>query len=174
MKFPKALLSKERPYLKVTVFNPKTKIFIRIKPNSSQWNSQENIPYYEQIRSEQSSNWDLLSIPIWTRFNDQKEYKSEYAVIGFYIQCVQNLKDEKHSANWQIQHAKLPNNYSHCDLTLTQCPDRIGKRAMKMKLKHSAIICLYPSATRSKLSNLIDICHMKIKKLQYSFFINQQ
>ncbi len=170
MRFPRTLLKRNRTEIRISLYATKSQVFIRFKPEI-QWTPGEDIPRYDQIRTEnQSCNWDLLSIPIWVRFDDSKNYKDDYAVVGIFLAHL--LKKESNEGNyfWKIEHKPLDNNYSHCDLSIdgSQIPKSV-KRQMKLELKHSQVIHFKPYEKPDFLYSLKERFFLKFRKIQYYF-----
>lgn len=159
MEFPKWLNWGDRK-----VF-PKNKILLvhymyaRHKPGSD-WKENDEYPDFSKIRSTQSFNWSAFSIPIWTRFNDKKEYYQDYGVIGYAVQTIRypNQFDSKvPNGIFDIKHDPADSNYSHCELyESSDSSTKIEKRAYRMALVHKCSIELKPLSTKSNLQLFLD------------------
>jgi len=173
MKFPKSLLQNNKPTLSESKIHSFTNLYARHKPGT-QWKEGEEYPDFNQIRSNQSFNWSAFSLPIWTRFNDRKEYLMDYGIVGYSVYTVKNIHklDQTIPENlFGISHKPDPNNYSHCEL-YCKTNVRSYKRAFRMKLKHRCKIHYFPNqkVNSSKLfkNYVIMLSHRLLVKITRS------
>lgn len=139
MRFPKQLYQKDRIALEEEKIHPLNYMYARHKPNVD-WKIGDEFPDFSKIRSNQSFNWSAYSLPVWVRFNNQKEYYHGYGVMAYSVNTLKNahLIDENISANmFGIRHVPEFNNYSHCELYETNNHSTKEKRAWRMMLKHN-------------------------------------
>ncbi len=141
MKFPKCLEQRNRKVIQekfILFFNF---MFARHKPYS-QWLPDDEYPEFSQIRTDQSFNWSVFSTPIWTRFNNQKQYLRDYGVIGYKvrtIKCTSKYDNQFEDETLLLKHKPDKNNYSHCELYLNKEITRKQKRDLRYTLKNECI-----------------------------------
>lgn len=159
MEYPEALYCNGRKKLdKAEIFNSNY-LYARHKPGYD-WIEEEGLPDFSKIKIDpktpsknQSFNWDRFSEPHWVRFNPQKEYLKEYAVVGFLVETIRNLKQtncELENDLVDVEHEPVNINYSHCQLV---CLERLKKkkqnkkirRAIRMAMKHNSKVVLKPN-----------------------------
>ena len=142
---------------------------MRNKPGHS-WNLEEDIPDFSQISSSQSFNWCRYSIPQWVRFNENKEYLIDYAIVGIKSKVIRYSK--KYNQNienfiYSVTHVPLNFNYSHCELLQKkENITKLEKRAFRMILRLNCKIYLRPN----KDYNLLIILFHLSKMLLYKIF----
>lgn len=161
MKYPKSLLANNRKQYPENRIHHKNLMYARHKPGS-QWKDLEDFPNFESIRSDQSVNWSAFSIPVWVRFNDAKEYKSDYGVAAYSVYSIRNahLYNEHLKENSStVKHMPDDNNYSHCQFHHKDLSKK-GRRLFRMTLKHHCTPLIYPKTKYSKLNFLYDFLVM--------------
>jgi len=149
-------------------------IYARFKPGSD-WRQEEQLPAYEKIKVDQSFNWEVFSIPEWTRFNPNREYLANYAVVAFKIHPIRLSEKIVLPAGFtplinnslDIVHKPIPENYSHCELACDPAihKDKTVRRIIRMTIKfshHKTI--LLPKKERRKLARVIDIAKMRLRQ----------
>jgi hypothetical protein len=137
-------------------------MYARHKPDV-QWKEGDDFPDFNQIRAYQSFNWSAFSLPLWVRFNDEKEYLKDYGIVSFSVRTIllnstQNSLQTKNPYN--LVHQKIPNNYSHCELIETTKLDKAKKRELRLSLKHNAKVICMPKAQLVKSNSIIE--HVKM------------
>jgi hypothetical protein len=118
MLFPNSLLLKKRKTFDEKDILPEHFMYMRHKPGHD-WKVGDEFPTYEKINMDQSFNWNVYSIPVWTRFNDQKVYSPEHGIMAYSVGTIKNISE--YSADLPpnivgIKHVPLEFNYSHCEL----------------------------------------------------------
>ncbi len=167
MKFPSLLLQNDREKIFSEGIRNWNYLYTRHKP-SSDWNPDEDLPDFTKIKIDQSFNWCNFSIPIWTRFNNEKKYLSDYAVAGFKAKTIreEHLKSEMFDSKViDIEHKPLSTNYSHCELFTFKKLSKTEKRKIRMTFRHKCIIPLKPNEKQAKLHIFIDIIVMYTRRL---------
>lgn len=157
MKFPKPLLQYNKPTFSASKIHHLTNLYARHKPGS-QWKEGDEYPDFDQIRSNQSFNWSAFSLPIWTRFNNRKEYLMDYGVVGYSVYTIKNihkLDPTIPKSMFGINHKPEPNNYSHCEL-ICKTNVKSHKRAFRMNLKHRCKIHYLPYQKNNFNKNIKD------------------
>lgn len=166
MKFPLMLLQKNRKCLSSNRINNWNYLYTRHKP-SYDWDESEGLPDFTKLKIDQSYNWCNFSIPIWTRFNNNKQYLSDYAVAGFKVKTIRNVykyMNDFDSPITEVHHKPVPNNYSHCELLLLENINKMQKREMRINFRHSCIVPLKPDEKRFFLLILFDMVKMLIRR----------
>jgi hypothetical protein len=169
MKFPSFFLEqKKRPILEGDIFKDFHFMYARHKPGHD-WNIEEGIPDFSKIKlKDQSFNWSIYSIPIWTRFNDKKEYLDNYAVVGFSVDTICHTSlwsTEFKDSTLGLEHKPIELNYSHCQLKLNiQNLSNFEKRNLRVILKNKSYVPLYPRESQSSYKILFDIIKMIISR----------
>ncbi len=147
-------------------------MYSRHKPGID-WRIGDDFPDFGKIKVDQSFNWSAFSIPVWARYTDLKEYKSEYGILGI---CVRSIR-KTHEINtifdnnsWIVRHDPKQFNYSHCELHLLIELNRCQRRQLRMTLKHKAT-CLLSPQKEYKLRYLMgDYLIMLYHRLIFKFF----
>jgi len=164
MKYPKSLLKHDRKVLDENKIKSFHFLYMRNKPGYG-WKIEERLPDFNTIKLDQSFNWCLFSIPEWTRFNNDKEYLRNYAIIGIKVDSIRFTK--KYNSNfdnftWTPQHVPTDNNYSHCELKVIKNDlTKAQIRELRMTLKHKSEIFFKPNEN----------CNIFKKIYHYLYFI---
>jgi hypothetical protein len=170
MNFPKCLNWGGRKIFPEYKIISKHYMYARHKPGSD-WKEEDEYPDFSKIRSTQSFNWSAFSIPIWTRFNDRKEYNADYGVIGYSVKTIRfTSKFDPQVADgiFEVKHKPDEFNYSHCELyEVSNLSNKTEKRAFRMALVHRCSKELRPYATK----NTFDIWMDYIKMYWHRFLI---
>lgn len=163
MEYPEALYSNGRPRLSNNEILKEHYLYQRHKPGYD-WKEEEGLPDFTKIKIDpnnpernQSYNWEKFSEPHWVRFNPQKEYQIEYAVVGYLTETIRNLNQYDSGLPNKIldvEHAPVDINYSHCQLSCIKTPetriDKTKKRAMRQALKNKSKVFLAPNQKAHK------------------------
>jgi hypothetical protein len=143
-------------------------MYARHKPGHD-WDESEGLPDFSKIKLEsQSFNWNIFSIPIWTRFNDKKEYFENYAVVGFSVETIRytfkyNPQFQDHTLG--LDHLPVKYNYSHCQLRMNRELNKLEKRELRLILKNKSVVPLKPNQKQGYLGLFKDILKMFYYKL---------
>ncbi len=160
MEYPQELYPNERQTLNEDKILDIHKLYQRHKPGYD-WKESEGLPDFTKIKidpkdnkNNQSYNWELFSAPAWVRFNEQKEYKKEYAVVSYLAGTIRNIERYDNSNLLEpgllgVEHTPNDINYSHCQL---YCTDKFvnseelrkKRRAARLAIKHGAKTLLKP------------------------------
>lgn len=170
MKFPKYLIHNGRQTYSSNLILSYNFMYARFP--LAEWKEGDAFPDFARIRSAQSFNWSSFSIPEWTRFNDKKEYKSGYGVIGYSVKTIKktNLINPKFDNNtFSLIHKPITFNYSHCELVQLKEVTKKNKREIRMTFKHKCIIPIPPGKNRSRLQTLLDYLKMYSHRLHIKF-----
>jgi len=141
----------------------KNLMYARHAPNH--WEKRRKFPDVTQIRSDQSFNWSAFSIPVWTRFNNKKEYKENHGVCGYSVYTIRNahlFNNNLPKNAYGVKHTPIETNFSHCELYSIN----VGRRNQKLKnayrhaLKVNAKPKIYPYQRVSKFTNCIEFFKM--------------
>lgn len=162
MKFPSELRSHGRRRLPNDRFASHHFLYARHKP-SSDWNEEDGLPDFTRVKLDQSFNWCLLSIPVWTRFNEEREYLADYAVAAFSVFTIREshrYTDAFESQVLDVEHVPLEDNYSHSELVCLSKLDKTQRREIRMTLRHNCRVPLKPNQKRSPLGILLDLARM--------------
>lgn len=121
-------------------------MFSRHKPGA-EWKQGEDYPDFNTIKADQSFNWSAYSIPIWTRFNDQKIYYADYGVMAYSVKTILFIKKRlnQHEDYFKLDHKPVDYNYSHCEL-LGDISDKnkTERREIRMIFKHNCMVKFMP------------------------------
>ena len=146
-------------------------MYARHKPNVD-WKVGEEYPDFSKIRSQQSFNWSAFSLPVWVRFNNNKEYQSGYGVIGYSVNTIKNIhlinKDIPENL-FCLHHVPENNNYSHCEL---YPPNKVSKkdgREFRMMLKHNCQKHILPERKVTWVKILMDFPVMWYHRFLFKF-----
>ena len=153
MKFPKKLLSKSRPVLSEERIHDKNYMYCRHSV-PSQWKEKDEFPQFNTIGLKQSFNWSSFSIPVWTRFTDNKEYKSNHGVAGYSMFTIRNTNQYDISFknnSWCVKHLPIDNNYSHCELMVFRELNKTQRRAIRMTLKFKCRAIIRPKQKYNRM-----------------------
>lgn len=162
MEYPDELYRNEREPLQKSAILDHHYLYARHKPGYD-WKEVEGLPDFTKIKIDpddkdknQSFNWEKFSEPHWVRFNPQKEYLKDYAVVGFLTETIRNI--EQNSENLMpnlldVEHDPDEINYSHCQLSClekfkaipTKKQKRSAKRAIRMAMRHRSKVFLKPN-----------------------------
>lgn len=162
MKFPNSLLQKSRRTYPSNLILSFNYMFARC-PNID-WQEGEEFPDFNAIKLDQSFNWSVFSTPSWARFNDNKEYREGYGVIGIKVDTIRNsgkFNPKFNSSLLNLIHDPLEYNYSHC--VLIPPPKNLGKverRELRMTFKHNCMPSILPLKQRSKVDMCFDYLRM--------------
>ncbi len=161
MKFPNSLLYKGRriyPSNFILSFN-----YMFVRCPHSEWKEGDDFPDFNQIKLNHSFNWSVFSIPLWAKFNDKKEYRDNYGVIGYKVATIRNT----HKINprfdpkiLDINHKPIEFNYSHCELFPNRIIEKKDKREIRMTFKHKCIRPIFPSSKRTRFYQVADFLRM--------------
>ncbi len=166
MNYPKCLYQKNRIKLEDSQIKNNHYLFMRNKPGYG-WKIEDNFPDFNTIKLDQSLNWCRFSIPSWVRFNEEKIYQKENAVIGIKCEVIRYSKKYDNSLEnflWTVIHSPLEINYSHSELLAkNQNYSKDIRRALRITLKNKCIIYLKPN---DEFNLLIKLYHL-IKMLLY-------
>lgn len=147
MHFPKSLYRKNRKQLSSTRINSINLMYARHKPGV-EWKKGDEYPDFTKIKSDQSFNWNAYSLPSWVRFNDRKEYKADYGVLGYSVSTLKgkSKKNKDYKGLYFIIHDPKETNYSHCELAICDGVSitKKQKRGYRMTLSHKSKKCLQP------------------------------
>jgi len=153
MEYPDALNTNGRPTLSKEEILADNYLYQRHKPGID-WVEKEGLPDFSKIKidpkkpeNNQSYNWDRYSEPHWVRFNPQKEYQIEYAVVGYLTETIRNLKNynSKLLNNFlDVEHVPVDINYSHCQLSCDRGATKSVRREMRKTLRHKVKVYLNP------------------------------
>ncbi len=166
MEFPKCLLHNDRktyPPEFILSFN-----YMFARCPLCDWKEGEDYPDFARIRSSQSFNWSVFSIPEWTRFNDKKEYKANYGIIGYKVKTIRNtnlINAKFENGTFSLIHKPITNNYSHCELIQLKNVTPKDKREIRMTFKHNCIIPILPSTNRSIFQTFFDYLRMYLHRV---------
>lgn len=168
MRFPLSLRTNGREALSSDKILRFHYAFARHKP-SSDWNAQEELPDFSKIKLDQSFNWSIYSIPLWTRFDDSMNYKSDYAVVGYKVSTIRltnRINPSFQNFIFDIKTDPLENNYSH--IVLVTDPDlkinKTQKRELRMTLKHRCKVSLLPNEKQNFFRTFFDRCCMILSR----------
>lgn len=170
MRFPKLFLEKRNcPILSETQILNSHYMYARHKPGHD-WKIEEGLPDFSKIKIEdkQSFNWNIFSIPIWTRFNDKKEYQNEYAVVAFLVETIRyssSIDQNFENHTLSVAHAPIENNYSHCELILKKELTKSQRRAIRLTLKHKSFVALTPHQEQEDIQIIMDIFNMLFTRI---------
>ncbi|NQU68148.1 MAG: hypothetical protein HQ510_09415 [Candidatus Marinimicrobia bacterium] len=162
MKYPTALLVRGRcqfPKNKIRHFNY---MYARQKP-STDWNENDGLPDFTRIKTNQSYNWCIFSIPIWTRFDDKKTYLSDYAVTAFSVETIRESYKyglETQSQVLEVKHKPMDQNYSHCEMNPLGNLNKTQRREIRMSLRHKCYVSLRPNETQNKVGRIVALFKM--------------
>jgi hypothetical protein len=138
-------------------------MYARHKPGYD-WKDGDDYPDYTKIKPTQSFNWSAFSIPVWTRFNDRKEYLSDYGIMGYSVNSIRNahhfsrILPEK---AFGLRHIPLEYNYSHCETYFnTAINDNINRREFRYILKTAWEVKIFPYSNVNKLNTLFELLFM--------------
>lgn len=165
MEYPEELYQDGRDRLdKSAILNPHY-LYARHKPGYD-WDEIEGLPDYTKIKIDpeipeknQSLNWDQYSEPHWVRFNPEKVYLKEYAVVGFLTETIRHIEgcDENSELDLSnlidVEHDPIEINYSHCQISCTdkfrnvptKKEKKSRKRALRMAMRHRSEVFLKPN-----------------------------
>lgn len=167
MKFPKQLIKKGRNIIPNNKIKSRNLMFARHKPGYD-WNNKEGFPDFSKIKVDQSFNWSAYSIPIWARFNDKKEYKADYGIVGYSVGVIREpriFEGYKIKVKPEVFHVPLEFNYSHCQLdNLNNLPKDI-RRNIRYSFRNKCVISILPNQEISKLAILKDLIKMYYHRL---------
>jgi hypothetical protein len=152
MDFPSELYQKDRKKLPLHRIKFRNFMYSRHKPDS-QWQRGDDYPDFNQIKADQSLNWSAFSIPIWVRFNNQREYLYDYGVVGYPVKAILNISDETNKKKLvSLKHEPDPNNYSHCEITPALGPemDKATKRLLRLRLKQNCKVFYKPDESQDE------------------------
>ncbi len=173
MNFPSSLIQKGRgtlPNNPIFLFH---RVYIRHKPGHG-WNIKDDLPDFTTIKiPDQSCNWSQFSIPIWARFNDQKAYNKEYAVVTYKLGTIRKIGSVLRQTDpsstlddntLDVVHDPIENNYSHCVLKQRVNLNPTQRRAVRMAMKHKSSVYIKPDLEKETL----------ILKLEYFVMLLRQ
>lgn len=169
MRFPPCLLQRGRESLPTSRIKNFHRVFIRHKPGYD-WDESTGLPDYTKIKidGEQSCNWSMLSLPSWARFNINKEFLEQYAVIGYLVKSIR--KPEKYNDTLEeglldLQHKPEENNYSHTQLCALKKVGRKQKRSIRLVMKNKSSVELKPRKHAAKIKHIFWITRKLLHKI---------
>lgn len=136
----------------------------------TEWHEGEDYPDFAYIRSRQSFNWSVFSIPIWTRFTDTKEYRKCYGVIGYKVDTIRGthlINPIFENNTFDLCHKPIENNYSHCELSQLKTVPHKLKREIRMTFKHNCIRSIYPSKDPTRTQLFLDVVRMYFHRFNF-------
>lgn len=150
MNFPRSLRKNISKTYDARFFLPWQSVYIRHKPGDG-WDIQNSLPDYSRIKIDkrQSCNWSIFSIPVWARFDDNVEYKRNYAVIRYSIKDISaryNLVSDIAESLIYVVHQPLDSNCSHCELVLLRKLTPSERRQLRILITQNCTVCLIPEA----------------------------
>lgn len=155
MEYPQELYANGREKCPNTDIKDDHYLYMRHLPGHS-WKEEEGIPDYNTIKldfnnreNNQSCNWNIFSEPHWVRFDINKNYKIENAVVGYLVYNLRNLDLYNTEVPGDIidaEHDPIDQNYSHCQLLCLRSFTKKEKRALRMEFKHAAKVLLLPGS----------------------------
>jgi|GEM_PF-1622717 len=157
MKFPKCLEKRNRKNIQEKFLLFFNYMFARHKPYS-QWLPEDEYPDFSQIRTNQSFNWSVFSTPIWTRFNNQRQYLKDHGVIGYKVKTIRNTSKydpQFDDDTFLLKHKPDENNYSHCELYLNKKITHSQKRKIRITFKNECIKSYKPLENPPKKRKII-------------------
>ena len=173
MKYPKYLLANNRKQYPEERIHQKNLMYARHKPGP-QWEDQDDFPNFDSIRSDQSVNWSAFSIPVWVRFTNTKEYKSDYGVAAYSVFGVRNAhlynKQLKENSS-TVKHIPVDFNYSHCQFH-HQNLSKKERRLFRITLKHHCKPLIYPKTRYRKINLFFGLFVMLKHRLLVGFSKN--
>ncbi len=140
--------------------------------SGTEWHAGEDYPDFAHIRSSQSFNWSVFSIPIWTRFTDTKEYRKGYGVIGYKVDTIRGTHLINHifeNNTFDLCHKPIENNYSHCELSQLKTVPQKLKREIRMTFKHNCIRSIYPLKDPTSTQIFLDFVRMYFHRSIFYF-----
>jgi hypothetical protein len=158
MRFPNCLKQKGRPVLENKRIRLKNYMYARHKPNID-WIYGDPYPDFSRIRTQQSFNWSAFSIPVWTRFNDKKEFLSDYGVVGYCVRTITKtfeIDSKYENESYLLEHIPLEQNYSHCQMFKNKNFSNKQGRKIRLTFGHNAQVCLYPEEKYKQYKIWID------------------
>jgi len=160
MRFPKRLLRKNRTKYSSNKINSWHLMFTRHKP-LTEWAEGDEYPNFSSIKitKPQSFNWSAFSLPIWVRYTDQKEYKSDYGVVGYRVGTLRytnKIDPAFENFTFDVRHDPLENNFSHCELEVKKSLSKKDRRLIRITFKHKCVVSIYPMSSPSKSQLLVD------------------
>lgn len=157
MEYPQELYSNGRSKCKNEEIKNEHFLYMRHLPGHS-WKTEEGIPDYNTIKldysnrdANQSCNWDKYSEPHWVRFDIEKNYRIDNAVVGYLVNIIRNLnsfKPEVPADIVDVEHDPIDQNYSHCQLLCLRKFSKSEKRALRMEFRHGAKVYLLPNSDK--------------------------
>lgn len=168
MKFPRDLYKNNRRELSTSLILSPHYMYWRCSPTSD-WTPDQPFPEFSRIKSDQSFNWSAFSTPDWARYNDKKEYRSNYGVIGCKVDSIKhtNLINERFEDNtFGLSHKPIEFNYSHCELYPKRNITPKDKREIRMTFKHNCKRPIMPNHDRKGISKIFDLILMYFHRLQ--------
>jgi hypothetical protein len=164
MQYPDELYQRGRKKLDKSAILSSDYLYARHKPGYD-WNEKEGLPDYTKIKIDpenkeknQSLNWDRFSKPHWVRFNPNRVYQKEYAVVGFLTETIRHIEKYENNSELDlsdmidVEHDPVEINYSHCQIscsdkfriTPTKKEKKSIKRALRMAMRHRSKVFLKP------------------------------
>ena len=166
MRYPNALFQRGRKRLPKERIRVRDFVYARHKP-STDWDHRNGLPDFSRIKIDQSFNWCDFSIPIWTRFNDEREYLSDYAVAAFGVKTIRESHKKCTLFDSQVldvEHIPFPHNYSHCALIALKALSKKERRELRMALRHGCRVPLRPNEQQGIIGMAIDRIRMYVSR----------
>jgi len=170
MEYPNELKTGDRVTYSFSDLHSSQSVYARFKPQSEQWNNEDDIPNLKVLRSKQSFNWNVFSIPEWTRFNDIPNYLDGYAVVGFSIKAFRSkTNDSFKDIGIELHHIPEEYNYSHLQLYFPKGTANSDKLAFKESLLHFSRVHLSPGSSVNERSIKMNIVLMRVRRAVFMF-----
>lgn len=154
MNYPKTLFRNGRGLYPENKIKHHHRMYARHKPGYD-WIVAEGLPDFSKIKIEaghsdanQSFNWSMFSLAHWVRFNPDKTFLENYAVISFRVKVIRNVhlfNPELKVPYLGVEHKPDEENFSHCQLYSLPNFDKAKKRSIRLTLKHKARTELRPN-----------------------------
>ncbi len=159
MRFPKHLYSNGKENSPLDSSKIKFYQYLYMRVHHSHWDDKDEFPGLNVIKTDQSLNWGAFSIPIWARFDDNKNYKIDNGVIGVKVKAIISNYRSNHNntdANYPlILHKPLQNNYSHCELNnYLKDISKSKKRDYRFNIKNNCKIFCKPNEIKMNSNSI--------------------
>lgn len=142
MEFPQELVKNNRLNIEFSDEKGDSFLYMRVPPphidDHGAW-------IYANLRSDQSFNWSLFSMPHWVRFNGDRIYLKDNRVIAFqvlYLMNASKLDPSFESDSWTLKHDSDEFNYSHSVAILKKGLTKLVKGKLKVELANKLTMVL--------------------------------
>lgn len=162
MRFPYLLKCRKCKPLPEKKINEKNLMYSRHAPDS-EWKRGEEFPDTNQIKMNQSFNWSAFSIPVWVKFDPEKEFKRDHGVCAFPVYAIRkaHLYSPELPENFiGVEHDPKEYNFSHCQLYSENKPKRAIRMAFRLALKKNATPKIQPYTKVTFGSILVEFFRM--------------